>query len=151
MQNITIYKEGFCISTNKSRLDIPAIHNFLSNEAYWSLGIPFETVKKSIDHSLNFGLYHNEQQIGFARIISDFSTIAYLGDVYVLPEFRGRGLSKWLMETITSFPELQGLRRWILLTGDAHGLYKQFGWKDISNPERWMELHNKDVYKKTNE
>ena len=113
--------------------------------------MPFETVKKSIDHSLNFGLYHNEQQIGFARIISDFSTIAYLGDVYILPEFRGRGLSKWLMETITSFPELQGLRRWILLTGDAHGLYKQFGWKNISNPERWMELHNKDVYKKTNE
>ena len=151
MQNITIYKDGFCISTNKSRLDIPAIHHFLSNEAYWSLGIPFETVKKSIDHSLNFGLYHNEQQIGFARIISDFSTIAYLGDVYILPEFRGCGLSKWIMETITSFPELQGLRRWILLTGDAHGLYKQFGWKDISNPERWMELHNKYVYKKTNE
>ena len=151
MHNITIYKEGFCISTNKSKLDILAIHHFLSTEAYWSLGIPFETVKKSIDHSLNFGLYHNEQQIGFARIISDFSTIAYLGDVYVLPEFRGRGLSKWLMETITSFPELQGLRRWILLTGDAHSLYKQFGWKDISNPERWMELHNKDVYKKTNE
>ena len=151
MQNITIYKEGFCISTNKSNLDISAIHHFLSTEAYWSLGIPFETVKKSIDHSLNFGLYHNEKQIGFARIISDFSTIAYLGDVYVLPEFRGRGLSKWLMETITSFPELQGLRRWILLTGDAHGLYKQFGWKDISNPERWMELHNKYVYKKTNE
>ena len=151
MHNITIYKEGFCISTDKSNLDIPAIHHFLSTEAYWSLGIPFETVKKSIDHSLNFGLYHNEKQIGFARIISDFSTIAYLGDVYVLPEFRGRGLSKWLMETITSFPELQGLRRWILLTGDAHGLYKQFGWKDISNPERWMELHNKYVYKKTNE
>ena len=150
MQNITIYKDGFCISTNKSKLDISAIHHFLSTEAYWSLGIPFETVKKSIDHSLNFGLYQNEQQIGFARIISDFSTIAYLGDVYVLPEFRGRGLSKWLMETITSFPELQGLRRWILLTGDAHGLYKQFGWKDISNPERWMELHNKDVYKQTN-
>ena len=150
MQNITIYKDGFCISTNKSRLDISAIHHFLSTEAYWSLNIPFETVKKSIDHSLNFGLYHNEQQIGFARIISDFSTIAYLGDVYVLPEFRGLGLSKWLMETITSFPELQGLRRWILLTGDAHGLYKQFGWKDISNHERWMELHNKDVYKQTN-
>ena len=150
MQNITIYKNGFCISTDKSNLDIPAIHHFLSTEAYWSLNIPFETVKKSIDHSLNFGLYHNEQQIGFARIISDFSTIAYLGDVYVLPEFRGRGLSKWLMETITSFPELQGLRRWILLTGDAHGLYKQFGWKEIANPERWMELHNKDVYKQTN-
>ena len=151
MQNITIYKDAFCISTNKSNLDISAIHHFLSTEAYWSLGIPFEAIKKSIDHSLNFGLYHNEKQIGFARIISDFSTIAYLGDVYVLPEFRGRGLSKWLMETITSFPELQGLRRWILLTGDAHGLYKKFGWKDISNPERWMELHNKDVYKKTNE
>ena len=151
MQNITIYKDGFCISTNKSRLYISAIPHFLYTEAYWSLGIPFETVKKTNDHTLNFGLYHNEKQIGFARIISDFSTIAYLGDVYVLPEFRGRGLSKWLMETITSFPELQGLRRWTLLTGDAHGLYKQFGWKDISNPERWMELHNKDVYKKTNE
>ena len=147
MHDFTIYKDGFCISTNKSRLDIPAIHHFLSTEAYWSLGIPFETVKKGIDHSLNFGLYQNEQQIGFARVISDFSTIAYLGDVYFLQEFRERGLSKWLMEIITSYPELQGLRRWILLTGDAHGLYKQFGWKEIANPERWMELHNKDVYK----
>ena len=147
MHNFTIYKDGFCISTNKFKLDITAIHHFLSTEAYWSLDIPLEMVKKSIEHSLNFGLYYNEQQIGFARIISDFSTIAYLGDVYVLSEFRGRGLSKWLMETITSYPELQGLRRWILLTRDAHGLYKQFGWKEIANPERWMELHNKDVYK----
>ena len=148
MHNFIIYQNGFCISTNKTKLDISAIHHFLSTEAYWSLGIPYETVKKSIDHSLNFGLYHQEKQIGFARIISDFSTIAYLGDVYVLQAFRGRGLSKWLMETITGYPELQGLRRWILLTGDAHGLYKQFGWTNIANPERWMELHNKEVYKK---
>jgi GNAT superfamily N-acetyltransferase len=140
------YKDGFCISTEKSRLDLCAIHLFLSTQAYWSLNIPFSRVEAAVAHSLNFGLYQKEKQIGFARIVSDFSTVAYLGDVYVVPEFRGRGLSKWLLQIIREYPELQGLRRWILSTKDAHGLYKQFGWKSVAFPERWMEVHDRDVY-----
>ncbi len=141
------YKDGFCISTEKARLDLKAIHHFLSTEAYWCLNIPISRVEGAIEHSLNFGLYFREKQIGFARVISDFSSIAYVGDVYVLPEFRGKGLSKWLMQTIMAYPELQGLRRWILSTADAHGLYKQFGWVPVANPERWMEVHCREVYK----
>lgn len=146
MTDIDIYKDAFCISTRRSKLDLIAIHRFLSEEAYWCKSIPFETVKKAADHSLNFGLFHDDRQIGYARIISDYATIAYLGDVYVLPAYRKQGLSKWLMQTIMNHPELEGLRRWILLTGDAHELYRQFGWKEIASPEKWMELHNKDVY-----
>ena len=148
MDNLTLYKDDYCISTDRSKLDVDAIHNFLSTQSYWCQNIPFEKVKKSIDNSLNFGLYYKDQQIGFARIVSDFSTMAYLGDVYVLPEHRGKGLSKWMMQVIMSHPELQGLRRWMLLTADAHGLYKQFGWKEIANPDRYMEVHNKNVYQK---
>lgn len=148
MQSLEVFKAQFCISTDKSRLDLNAMHDFLSKEAYWSLGVPIETIRKSTENALNFGLYDGQKQIGYAKIISDFATIAYLGDVYVLPEYRGSGLSKWLMETIHAHPELQGLRRWILLTGDAHGLYEKFGWRPIAAPDRWMELHNKDVYKK---
>jgi GNAT superfamily N-acetyltransferase len=141
-----IYRDGFCISTEKARLDIKAIHHFLSTQAYWSLNIPFNRVEEAVAHSLNFGLYFKEQQIGYARVVSDFSSVAYLGDVYVLPDFRGQGLSKWLMKTIMAYPELQGLRRWILSTADAHGLYKQFGWLPVAYPERWMEVHNREVY-----
>jgi GNAT superfamily N-acetyltransferase len=142
----TFYRDGFCISTEKARLDIKAIHHFLSTQAYWSLNIPFSRVEEAIAHSLNFGLYSKESQIGYARVISDFSSLAYLGDVYVLPDFRGQGLSKWLLQTIMAYPELQGLRRWILSTADAHGLYKQFGWSPVAYPERWMEVHNREVY-----
>jgi GNAT superfamily N-acetyltransferase len=141
-----IYKNGFCISTDRTRLDLCAIHHFLSTQSYWSLNIPFSRVEAAIAHSLNFGLYNKERQIGFARIISDFSTVAYLGDVYVLPEFRGLGLSKWLMQAIMDYPELQGLRRWVLSTADAHGLYKQFGWKPVVFPDRWMEVFDREVY-----
>lgn len=148
MDNITLYKDNYCISTDRTKLDMNAIHNFLSTQSYWCPNIPFEKVKKSIENSLNFGLYFKDQQIGFARIISDFSTVAYLADVYVLPEHRGKGLSKWMMQVIMSHPELQGLRRWMLLTADAHGLYKQFGWTQVANPDRYMELHNKNVYQK---
>lgn len=148
MTDLTIYKGEFCISTDKAKLDLDSIHEFLSTKAYWCLNIPKDKVQISIQNSLCFGVYQNEKQIGFARIISDLSTIAYLGDVYILEEYRGKGLSKWLMQTIMSYPDLQGLRRWILLTGDAHGLYRQFGWTDIADPAKWMELHNKDVYLK---
>jgi len=141
------YHNGFCISTEKARLDIKAIHEFLSTQAYWCLNIPFSRVEMAVNHSLNFGLYSEAQQIGYARVISDFSSVAYLGDVYVLPYFRGQGLSKWLMQTIMAYPELQCMRRWILSTADAHGLYKQFGWEPVAYPERWMELYNSEVYR----
>jgi GNAT superfamily N-acetyltransferase len=104
-------------------------------------------VQKSIQNSLCFGLYRAKEQIGFARVISDFATIAYLGDVFVLPEFRGRGLSKWLMQCVCSHPELQNLRRWILVTGDAHGLYERFGFSQLAHPENFMERHHPDLYK----
>ncbi len=146
MKNLTIRKDEFCISTDKTKLDVDSIHEFLSTRAYWCLNIPKDKVQLAIQNSLCFGVYNDEKQIGLARVISDFSTIAYLGDVYIIDGYRGKGLSKWLMETIMCYPELQGLRRWILLTGDAHGLYRQFGWTDIADPSKWMEMHNKSVY-----
>jgi len=150
----------FLISTDPARLDLDMIYEFLTN-CYWTKGIPGEVVARSIEHSLCFGIYDESQekspllakparngapQIGFARVISDFATIAYLGDVFVLESHRGRGLSKWMMECITQHPALQGLRRWILLTRDAHRLYSQFGFTPIAASERYMELHNQDVY-----
>lgn len=146
MKEININKEGFSISTDKTKLDLDGIHSFLSTKAYWCKNIPKEKVQSSIENSLCFGVYDNKKQIGFARIITDCATIAYLGDVYILEEYRSQGLSKWLMETVMNHPNLQGLRRWILLTGDAHGLYRQFGWTDIADPSKWMELHHKNVY-----
>lgn len=147
MEIVNEKRGDFTISTDRAKLNLTVIHNFLSNEAYWSKNIPYDRVKTSADNSLNFGLYHKEEQIGYARVISDFSTIAYLGDVFVLNEFRGQGLSKWLMEKVISHPNLQGLRRWILLTGDAHELYKKYGWSNIAYPEKWMERINPTVYK----
>ena len=146
MTDITISKDEFQISTDKARLDVASIHQFLSTKAYWCLNIPRATLERAIQNSLCFGVYENEKQVGFARVISDYTTIAYLGDVYILEEYRGKGLSKWLIETIHSHQDLHGLRRWILLTADAHGLYRQFGWTEIADPPKWMELHNKNVY-----
>jgi N-acetylglutamate synthase-like GNAT family acetyltransferase len=137
----------FSITTDKNKLDVVAIHHFLSNYSGWSGNIPFEKVKISIDNSLNFGLFHHNKQIGFARVISDFSTIAYLGDIYVLNEYRGEGLSKKLMESVMSHPDLQGLRRWILLTSTADWLYEKYGFKKLPKPELYMELFDPNVYK----
>jgi GNAT superfamily N-acetyltransferase len=123
------------------------VHQFLT-DSYWAIGIPLETVRRSIENSINFGLYHGQQQVGFARIISDLATFAYLADVFVLPAYRGRGLSQWLMECIVSHPDLQGLRRWMLATQDAHGLYARFGFTPIKSSEPWMEIHRPDVYAK---
>jgi len=138
----------YVISTDKNRLDLAVVHGYLST-SYWATGVPLEIVKKSIEHSLNFGVYWGEQQVGFARIITDYTTFAYIGDVFILEEFRGRGLSKWLMEVIADHPELQGLRRWLLLTRDAHGLYEKTGFVRSKTPERLMEKHFADVYKLT--
>ena len=137
--------EDFTISTDKQKLQIDVIHNFLTN-CYWSKGIPVSKVQKAIDNSLCFGIYHQNTQIGFARIVSDFSSFAYLADVFILEEYRGKGLSKWLMQTIMDFPELQGLRTWILKTKDAHGLYKQFGFTSPKIPERIMEISRNNMY-----
>jgi N-acetylglutamate synthase-like GNAT family acetyltransferase len=137
----------FTISTDKSKLDLVAIHDFLSKHSGWSNNIPFDRLKISIEHSLNFGVFYKERQIGFARIISDFSTIAYVGDIYILEDYRGQKLSKKLMDTIIEHPHLQGLRRWILLTSTADWLYEKYGFKKIPNPEVYMQLFNPDVYK----
>jgi GNAT superfamily N-acetyltransferase len=137
----------FVISTDRTRLDLDAIHGFLTN-CYWAKGIPREVVARSIEQSLCFGVYDGSgAQVAFARVISDFATIAYVGDVFVLDTHRGRGLGKWLMESITHHPALQNLRRWILTTRDAHGLYAQVGFTPVQSPERFMELHQPDVYK----
>lgn len=137
----------FLITTDKTKLDVTAIHDFLSKYSGWSDNIPFEKVKKSIENSLNFGLFHNDNQIGFARVISDFSTIAYLGDIYVLENYRGQGLSKKLMESVMKHPNLQELRRWILLTSTAEWLYEKYGFNKLPKPELYMELFNPYIYK----
>lgn len=135
------------ISTDKRKLNISFIHHFLSH-SYWSPGIPIATVISSIKHSLCFGVYHNNQQIGFARVITDFTSFGYLADVFIDDEFRGKGYSKLLMKAILKHPELQNFRRWMLATRDAHGLYKQFGFTSIPNPENFMQIHKPDVYHK---
>ncbi len=135
----------FTVTCDPARMDRAAIAEFLAS-SYWAKGIPPATVERSLAHSLCFVLLDGERQVGFARVISDHATIAYLGDVFVLAEYRGRGLSKWLMECITRHPELQGLRRWILATRDAHGLYEKFGFTPLKAPEFFMERHDPDVY-----
>ena len=138
----------FVISTDPTRLDLDVIHNFLTN-CYRAKGIPRDVVARSIEHALCFGIYDGGgAQVGFARVISDFATIAYLGDVFVLESHRGRGLSKWLMECVMQHPSLQNLRRWILLTRDAHGLYARSGFTPLKTPERYMELHQPNVYER---
>lgn len=144
---MTIVKDNFSVSTDISRLDINVIHGFLSS-SYWAENIPVETVRKSIEGSMCFGVYDKNRQIGFARMITDKATFAYLADVFILEEYRGRGLSKWLMEIIMNSPELQGLRRIMLATRDAHGLYKKSGFTPLTQPNRWMQIHNPDIYKK---
>lgn len=139
---------GFTISTDRARMQIAVIHDFLSNQSYWLPGVPQSRVQNIIDHALNFGIFENERQIGYADVITDFTTFAYLANVFVLEEYRGHGLSKWLMECILAHPDLQDFRRWLLATADAHGLYKQYGFKIIETPERWMERFDAESYKK---
>jgi GNAT superfamily N-acetyltransferase len=135
----------FSISTDRGRLDRDAIHAFLSN-AYWARGIPRDVLDRSIDNALCFGVYGGPKLVGFARVITDSATFAYLADVFVLESHRGRGLSKWLMEVILGHPDLQGLRRWTLATRDAHGLYEQFGFRKLTSPDRLMEIVDMDIY-----
>lgn len=132
-------KDKFVISTDKSRLDVAMIHTFLAEESYWAQNRTLQQTETAIDNSICFGVYDGDRQIGFARVVSDRATFAYVGDVFVLGEYRGKGLSKRLMAEIVSHPDLQGLRRWLLATRDAHGLYSQFEFESLRFPERWME------------
>lgn len=146
IKTIELRKGEYLISTEQKLLDISTIYEFLSKESEWSKNIPLSVVKESINQSLNFGLYKEQMLIGYARVISDYSTIAYLGDVFILKQYRGKGLSKWLMETIINHPNLQNLRRWILLTSTADWLYEKYGFKRIPKPEIYMEKFDPDVY-----
>jgi GNAT superfamily N-acetyltransferase len=165
-ETVMEYRRGeFVISTDRGRLSLNVIHDFLTN-CYWAKGISREVVARSIENSMCFGIYDESPrlamdarpldgaqgrhgapaQVGFARVVSDFATVAYLGDVFVMESYRGRGLSKWLMQCVMEHPALQNLRRWILLTRDAHGLYLQFGFAPVKAPERYMELYRPNVY-----
>lgn len=132
--------KGFVISTDKTLLDFDVIYNYLNDDSYWAQGISRQTLEKGIENSMCFGVYSNSSLAGFARVVTDNATFAYLCDVFILPAYRKKGLSKWLVQTIVSHPELQELRRWSLATADAQGLYKQFGFTQITKPERWMEI-----------
>jgi GNAT superfamily N-acetyltransferase len=131
------HHDNFTISTDPARLDVEAITDMLSR-AYWAQGRTREMISRYLQHSLTFGLYDGSRQIGLARVVSDYTTFAWLCDVFIHEDYRGQGLGKWLLETVHSYPELQGLRRWMLATRDAHGLYKQFGWIPLEPPEFWM-------------
>jgi GNAT superfamily N-acetyltransferase len=143
--NVEWSRDGFTVSCDPAKVDRAVVTEFLTN-SYWAQNIPATTVSRSIDGALCFALLDDTRQIGFARVITDRATIAYLGDVFVLPEYRGRGLGKWLVDCVLEHPELQGLRRWLLVTRDAHGLYASRGFRPLARPEGYMELHNPDVY-----
>ena len=140
----------YLVSDERARLDVPRIHAFLTR-SYWAPGIPREVVARSIEHSLAFGLFRTDEepgrQVGFARVISDRATFAYLSDVFVVEEERGKGLGKFLLECVHAHPELQGLRRWLLVTRDAQGLYEQYGWRVVPEPEKHMEILRRDIYR----
>jgi len=138
----------FQISTDPARVDLPTVHDFLTKEAYWSPGISIDIVRRSLEGSIAFGLYRGGEQVGFTRVVSDRATFAWICDVFVLDAYRGRGLGKWLMECVMAHPELQGLRRWMLATRDAHGLYEQSGFKELHDPMKFMERWDPEIYRR---
>lgn len=135
-------KSNYLISTDKSKLDIKVIHGYLTN-SYWAKNRPLKISKLTIKNSLCFGLYFKNKQIGYSRVITDYATFAYLADVFILEEFRGKGLSKWMMKIIFEYEDLQNIRRWLLATSDAHGLYAKFGFHALKEPEKMMEMLRK--------
>jgi GNAT superfamily N-acetyltransferase len=150
---LSFRREGFELSTDPQRVDIPAVHRFLSEEAYWSPGVPVDVVRRAIEASIVFGIYAVEgdragAQAAFARVVSDLATFAWVCDVFVVDEFRGHGLGKWLMESIAAHPDLQGLRRWMLATRDAHTLYEKTGFTALHDPSRFMEKWDPEIYKR---
>ena len=146
MEHLELRRDGYCITTDPERLDVDAIHAYLTR-SYWAAGIPKETVARSLHGALCFGLLHGAEQVGFARVISDRATFAYLCDVYVLEQHQGRGLGKWLIGAVRNHPELAGLRRFVLATRDAQGLYAQYGFVPLARPEIFMEIVRPDIYR----
>ncbi|MFC5412348.1 GNAT family N-acetyltransferase [Larkinella bovis] len=141
-----VHRNPYTISTDAARLQFDVIHDFLANHSYWATGISRETLRKQMEHStLHFGLYDGDRQIGYAQVLTNYTSFAYLGNVFVLETYRGQGLSKWLMATIMEHPDLQTIRRWLLATRDAHGLYQQFGFTELAKPETIMEKFNDDA------
>jgi GNAT superfamily N-acetyltransferase len=147
MDPIEYHRGEFTVTTDPIWLNHELIHEFLSH-SYWAEGVPREIVAQSIRNCLCFAVLQGSHQVGFARVITDYATFAYLADVFIVESHRGKGLGKFLLECIVNHPQLQGLRRWMLATRDAHSLYAQFGFKPLAKPERFMELHNPAVYKK---
>lgn len=139
-------RDKFTVTTDKARLDRSVIHEFLRS-SYWAENIPRSIVDRSIEGSLCFGLLEDDRQIGFARVITDCTTFAYLADVFVLPEYRGRRLGTWMIECVMGHPQLQGLRRWLLGTRDAHELYRKVGFTPLKRPEIFMEITHPDIYR----
>jgi GNAT superfamily N-acetyltransferase len=139
-----VWRRGhYEISTDPSRLDLDLVHGYLSEEAYWSPGVAREVVERSIQHSLNFGLYRGDAQVGFARVVTDYATFGWLADVFVLEPHRGSGLGRWLVNTVLSHPHLRDLRRWILATRDAHELYAPFGFRQTAGDPRFMVIEDR--------
>jgi GNAT superfamily N-acetyltransferase len=141
MNDDAFAKKGYMISTDKSLIDFETVYNYLENDSYWSKSVTAKRLKIGMENSICFGVYHQNKQAGFARVVTDKATFAYICDVFILADHQRLGLSKWLMQSIQQHPELQGLRRWSLATLDAHGLYAQFGFTALSRPENWMEIH----------
>lgn len=139
------HKGAYTISTDRERIDVDAVHGYLTR-SYWATGIPIDKVRRSIEHSLCFAIYKGDLLAGFARVITDYATFAYIADVFVLEEHRGQGLSKWLISVIREHPDLQGLRRWALATRDAHTLYERFGFTALTRPQSWMEIRAEKPY-----
>ena len=140
-------KNSIEISTDSSKIDFQFVHKYLSEDSYWTKGIPLDTVKKSIENSLCFSVFLEKKQMGFGRVVTDRATFAYLADVFIDESYRGLGYSKKLIAAILSHSDLQGIRRWMLVTKDAHGLYDRFGFTVASKPERMMEITIQDIYK----
>lgn len=138
----------FEISTDPTRVDLATVHGFLSTDAYWSPGVPIDVVRRAIEDSIVFGVYRDGEQAGFARVVSDRATFAWICDVFILDGYRGQGLGKWLMECVIAHPELQGLRRWMLATRDAHGLYGQSGFTALHDSSRFMERWDPEIYRR---
>lgn len=143
MEAMNKMKTNYIVSTDQDKLNIELIHNFLSKESYWAQGRSIEKVKKSIENSLSFGVYLDNEQVGFARVVTDFAIFGWIMDVFILDEYRGKGLGKMLMDAIVNHEDLQGLQRWGLATNDAHGLYEKYGFKKLDRPELFMEISTK--------
>lgn len=139
-------RDDYTVSTDPARLQLDVIHGFLAG-SYWAAGIPRETVERAIRHSLCYGVYQGDEQVGFGRLVTDFATFAYVADVFILEPHRGRGLAKWMARCMVDTPELKGLRRWLLATRDAHAVYRSVGFETVTDPSRFMQILNRDPYR----